>query len=171
MKLENFTESKIYIKKFEIKSELSIPNDEGYNLYFVICKFLEEIKPEIRYIVIKNYPSHLSKDRGLAFSFGSNIIFSLKIIKRAAHNAYIIELNNRHQMERKYFQGVYEFSQDVMEFIYDIFKKYLVGINTGSALLGNINTFEIPELDIKKIIKELNQENFELYTTAKKYNL
>ena len=157
-----------HIKQFEIKSiKLDIPRDEGHDLYFVICEFLEEIKPEIRYIVIKNYPLHLSEARGLAFSFGYSVLFSLKIIKRAAHDAYIIEINNCHQYSGSKSKENIEISESIINFIFTILEKYSIDIDDG----GCIKIFKIPELKIKAIIKDLKKENFELYKSAKKYNL
>jgi hypothetical protein len=146
-----------YLKNFEIN------NDKSIDLYSIIDNFLEKIKTDRRYVVIKSY-NFGRKSMGLAFSFGYYVLLSIRIDK--IFNGYKIEYNSCH----KYTLPTsidYKFPENIKNFIYNILEKYSYNINSH----GCINSFEILNDKIKSVVNELNKENFEIFINTKKYNL
>jgi len=147
-----------YLKTYEVKTENKLPPKRYLVMYPIIYDFLVEIKPEQRYIVRNNYPAHYKSGKGLAFGFGSKILFSIKVISTIISTE--IEMNCCSTSSK-------QLSNDIIDFLRDIFKKYSFYESKTTCFYY----FDIYNDNIQSIKNDLTKENFEMFVDAKKYNL
>lgn len=153
-----------YIKTFEIKKQ--------FNYYDIFYNFLEEIKSDIRFILVNDYSTNEKREKGLAFSFGSKVLIIFKFVRNQRQDKIFI---NRITINKCPLYSVPDKLTDfgiIAKEIVDYIEEILMKITEGSRNSSSCEFFYyLKDDDINELQKNLTKENFDLYKSMKKFNL